>query len=51
MLDFMKVRRVESGAHRHFAAIAIEGNSHVDCARLRYVVKSLTQFMLTCNYA
>ncbi|EDW40965.1 GM25202 [Drosophila sechellia] len=31
--------------------MAIEGNSHVDCARLRYVVKNLTQFLLTCNYA
>ncbi|XP_016933602.3 venom allergen-1-like [Drosophila suzukii] len=38
-------------AYRHFAVMAIEGNSHVGCAGLRYVVKNLTQFKLTCNYA
>ncbi|XP_017133616.1 antigen 5 like allergen Cul n 1-like [Drosophila elegans] len=38
-------------AYRHFAVMAIEGNSHVGCAGLRYVVDNLTQFKLTCNYA
>ncbi|XP_016989513.1 antigen 5 like allergen Cul n 1-like [Drosophila rhopaloa] len=38
-------------AYRHFAVMAVEGNSHVGCAGLRYVVGNLTQFKLTCNYA
>ncbi|XP_017080261.1 antigen 5 like allergen Cul n 1-like [Drosophila eugracilis] len=38
-------------AYRHFAVMAVEGNSHVGCAGLLYVVKNLTQFKLTCNYA
>ncbi|KAH8297706.1 hypothetical protein KR054_006106 [Drosophila jambulina] len=38
-------------AFRHFANMAEEGNSHVGCAGVRYVVDNTTQFKLTCNYA
>ncbi|BFF97187.1 antigen 5 like allergen Cul n 1-like [Drosophila madeirensis] len=37
--------------HRHFAVMAMGGNSHVGCAGIRYVTKGLTYFKLTCNYA
>lgn len=31
--------------------MAVEGNSHVGCTGVRYVVRNMTQFKLTCNYA
>ncbi|XP_022217637.1 antigen 5 like allergen Cul n 1-like [Drosophila obscura] len=37
--------------HRHFAVMAMDSNSHVGCAGIRYVTKGLTYFKLTCNYA
>ncbi|KAH8235163.1 hypothetical protein KR032_009388, partial [Drosophila birchii] len=36
---------------RHFATMAVEGNSHVGCAGVRYMVNKKTLFKLTCNYA
>ncbi|XP_001984602.2 antigen 5 like allergen Cul n 1 [Drosophila grimshawi] len=36
---------------RHFAVMAVENNTHVGCAGLRYVAKDITYFKLTCNYA
>ncbi|KAH8380656.1 hypothetical protein KR009_012048 [Drosophila setifemur] len=36
---------------RHFAEMAIEGNSHVGCAGSVYLVRNMTQLKLTCNYA
>ncbi|KAH8342431.1 hypothetical protein KR059_007498, partial [Drosophila kikkawai] len=35
----------------HFANMAVEGNSHVGCAGVRYVIDNITYFKLTCNYA
>ncbi|KAH8266214.1 hypothetical protein KR038_009311, partial [Drosophila bunnanda] len=35
----------------NFATMAVEGNSHVGCAGVRYVVDNMTHFKLTCNYA
>jgi len=31
--------------------MAVENNTHVGCAGLRYVAKKITYFKLTCNYA
>ncbi|XP_016996013.3 venom allergen-1-like [Drosophila takahashii] len=50
-MDLYPCDEKQQKAYRHFAAMAIEGNSHVGCAGLRYVVRNLTQFKLTCNYA
>ncbi|XP_017841235.1 antigen 5 like allergen Cul n 1 [Drosophila busckii] len=36
---------------RHFAVMAVENNTHVGCAGVRYLTKQLTHFKLTCNYA
>ncbi|KAH8345733.1 hypothetical protein KR067_002423, partial [Drosophila pandora] len=41
----------EQKIYRHFAVMAVEGNSHVGCAASQYLVQNLTQFQLTCNYA
>ncbi|XP_020809068.1 venom allergen 3-like [Drosophila serrata] len=38
-------------AFRYFATMAVESNSHVGCAGVRYVMDNTTQFKLTCNYA
>ncbi|EDW19556.1 antigen 5 like allergen Cul n 1 [Drosophila mojavensis] len=35
----------------HFAVMAVENNTHVGCAGLRYVAKDISYFKLTCNYA
>ncbi|EDW80076.2 uncharacterized protein Dwil_GK24020 [Drosophila willistoni] len=37
--------------YRHFAVMALESNSHVGCAAVRYVIKDVTYFKVTCNYA
>ncbi|KAH8262364.1 hypothetical protein KR026_000572, partial [Drosophila bipectinata] len=41
----------EQKIYRHFAVMAVEGNSHVGCAAAQYLVQNMTQFKLTCNYA
>ncbi|XP_017043529.1 antigen 5 like allergen Cul n 1-like [Drosophila ficusphila] len=50
-LDLYPCSERKQKAYRHFAVMAVEGNSHVGCAGLRYVVGNMTQFKLTCNYA
>ncbi|XP_068149937.1 venom allergen-1 [Drosophila tropicalis] len=37
--------------YQHFAVMALESNSHVGCAAVRYVIKDVTYFKVTCNYA
>lgn len=44
-------RSNQSLLYRHFAVMAVENNTHVGCAGLRYVAKKITYFKLTCNYA
>ncbi|XP_030372990.1 venom allergen 5-like [Scaptodrosophila lebanonensis] len=37
--------------YRHFAVMALESNSHVGCAAVRYITKGITFLKITCNYA
>ncbi|XP_023168117.1 venom allergen 5-like [Drosophila hydei] len=45
------IKPYQHQSFRHFAVMAIENNTHVGCAGLRYESKDISYFKLTCNYA